>query len=103
MTGALSRLPAVAVIALAACSSEPATPEERVREALASDLEELFPGIDVVPATACLSVNATEAEFAALARERVDTTAVTRSIFERPETLTCLQANGVIEVMEILI
>ncbi|MEM9971971.1 MAG: hypothetical protein AAF762_12855 [Pseudomonadota bacterium] len=68
---------------------------------IAADLDEVFSDIDTEPATACVFANATIEERVTLATSENDTTALTREIFERTETLSCLEASGVIEVLEL--
>lgn len=97
----MPRFVLVAVVALAGCSFGPETPGEAAERKLTRDLNALYPGIDVEPAANCLRDEATDQEIAILGASGVNTQELTRSIFQRPDTLTCLQANGVIEVMEI--
>ncbi len=87
---------------LAACSIGSDTPGEAAERNIASDLQELFDTIDVAPAADCVRANATETEIAILSQDNIATTPLTRQIFERDTTLACLQANGVIEVIDIV-
>jgi len=92
----------MAFCTLAACSIGSDTPGEAAERNISSDLQQLFGNIDVAPAANCVRANATETEIAILSDDSVATTPLTRQIFERDATLACLQANGVIEVVDIV-
>ena len=97
------RLPLLlSATALAACSLSTERPGDAAEQNIMSDLQAMFDGIDAAPAASCVRRNATEAEVAILSQPNIATMPLTRQIFERPETLTCLQANGVIEVVDIV-
>lgn len=92
----------IGMVALSACSLVEEAPGEAAERNISGDLSELFEGIDVGPAANCVRDHATESELAILSQDNIDTKPLTRQIFERDATLGCLQANGVIEVVNIV-
>jgi hypothetical protein len=89
------------ILFLAACSAE--SQDEIARSAARSTTSKIvveqFPGVPVQPALDCIINNATATQIYALAADSVtgpteSTVQIVREIVSKPETLTCLAAEG---------
>ncbi len=92
----------LSALMVAGCDVVRESPGETAERNISRDLASQFGGIDVAPAANCVRDHASESELAILSSENIATAPLTREIFERAETLECLQANGVIEVLDIV-
>ena len=88
-------------LALAACSPQAQYQIARnaARSAITPVVQERFPGVPLQPALNCIIDNANAAQINALAADAVlgateSTAQIVTDIVSKPETLTCLAAEG---------
>ena len=95
------RLVLLSGIVLAACSpqQQDQIARDAARSAITPVVTDRFPGVPVEPAIDCIIDNASAAQIRALAADAVlgatqSTVEIVTDIVSRPETLTCLAAEG---------
>ncbi|MFD1195611.1 hypothetical protein ACFQ3C_13135 [Seohaeicola saemankumensis] len=94
-------LAALCAATLAACTpaDQDRLTRDAARAAITPVLVQRFPGVPLEPALECIIQNATARELLALAADSLtgptaNTVELVNSIVSRPDTLTCLLANG---------
>ncbi|WP_417723415.1 hypothetical protein [Salipiger sp.] len=99
----MKRLFALIVLPLILAACTPATQDQIARDAARSTISKVvvdrFPGVPVQPAIDCIIDNASSTQIFALAADSVtgptqSTVEVVSDIVSKPETLTCLAAEG---------
>ena len=95
------RLSLALILAVAACSpqAQDQIAREAARSAITPVITDRFPGVPLEPALDCVIDNANAAQIRALAADAVlgatqSTVEIVTDIVSKPETLTCLAANG---------
>lgn len=90
-----------AALALAACSpeSQDRIARDAARSTISKVVVDRFPGVPVQPAIDCIIDNASSTQIYALAADSVtgpteSTVQIVSDIVSKPETLTCLAAEG---------
>ncbi|MDD9978852.1 MAG: hypothetical protein OXQ30_14155 [Boseongicola sp.] len=99
--GALMRVLALPLLALAACTTaqQDRLAQDAAKQAIRPVLAERLPGVPVEPAVDCVIENASANEILVLAADAVtgptaSTVEIVTDILARPDTITCLATEG---------
>lgn len=99
LTRRLSGIAALLLVTACSPQAQDQIARNAARSAITPVVQERFPGVPVQPALDCIINNASAAQINAMAADAVlgaaaSTTQIVADIVSKPETLTCLAAEG---------